>query len=286
VATEGRPDNDRSPWRHPLLLAIVPVVVAAALARMTIFGGSDSRHGELTNVNTPSTRVSEGISFRVDRDFDAYKTGWAAAFEGELPTTAQLPADVTYLSLFRWASSRGAIDIETSHLRLYVQNDGAERVAIRSIKAEVLDHAVPASGSLIAAPPAGENELIDLRFDLTHGDLVDAMTPVSEESATLEPYFSKRNVSLDPGESTELQLRISADGCLCRYQFAIEVIKPDSTVTIEVRDAAGRPFLISGRAQAYREQWIEGLLVCERHGLFPMQSELDVDCDHPASPAD
>ena len=226
-------------------------------------------------------KSSPGVSFRLERDWEEYRIGWSAAFEGPLPESSQLPTATAYVDKLRWAMARGAVDIEDSHLRLYLQNDGADRVTIRAIRAKVVERLAPISQTFLRAPSAGANELIPLLFNLDKGDSVAASTPVSvrgSPTTSLESFFAKNNVSLNPGETTDIQIGVSSHSCYCRYKFEVEIIKVDSTLTLEVGDSAGRPLTITAQSPTYSDRWYDGSLACSRSGLFRGDDKGAVDC--------
>ena len=260
-----------------MMLALVPAITGIVIAVMTIWGSSDP-----DPPSVPPTDGTAEIAHRIERDFNAYREGWSVAFDGPIPNTAQVPTSRnSYVALLEWAAARGAVDIGESHLRLYLQNDGADRVTIRAVRAKVVERLNPISQTFLRAPSAGANELIELLFDLDASDAVAASSFVSVPSSPttrLEAFFSKNNVTLDPGETIDMQLRVFTETCHCRYRFEIEVIKADSTVTLEVGDNAGRPFTITAQSEHYANQYFDGSLTCSKAGLYRANSASDVDC--------
>ncbi len=270
-------EREQSIWKHPFVLALVPAIAGILIAVITIRGSSDPQ----SRPAPPPTRSSVDIAHRIERDLDAYEDGWSVAFEGPLPATSQLPSNRTYVSLLEWAVARGAVDVRDSHLRLYLENNGADRVTIRAIRAKVVERLAPVSRTFLRAPSAGANELIQLQFDLDSGDIIPASTVVSAPSAPttrIDPFFSKNNVTLDPGETIDMQLHVSTRTCFCRYRFELEVVRADSTVTLEVGDNAGRPFAITAQSESYVERYFDGVLACQKPGLFRGDASGKVDC--------
>lgn len=264
---DGRPEKGaRSALKHPLILALVPAVTAVVVAVITVTSGG--RSSSPPAETTPPTRDAE-IAYRIERDLNEYSDGWQAAFADRLPETTQLPQDGKYTSLIQWAAARGAVDVGDSYLRIYVQNNGSERVTIRSIQAVVVERLQPMSKVLVHAPSAGLNEVASLDFDLDKADEVRAMhAPDPEKPSVVEDFFARNNVSLDPGESIDLGLHVSATTCHCRYRFAFEILKGTSTLTLEVSDQSGRPFQITGPTTPYAERFTDGGLACSKKGLF------------------
>lgn len=274
--------NDSSLLKHPFILAAIPAVAGIVAAVVSVLPESDASLPPQPAGNAQPPTASAGIAFRVDRDFDVYSDGWQAAFETALPSTTQLPEKLDYVSLLEWALARGAVEVGQSHLRLYLENDGRERVTVRNIKAKVVERSEPISQTLLTAPSAGVNELVDLRFDLDSGDLVQALTPASPDDDTeLQPFFLAKNISLEPTESTDIQLTVSTHSCFCRYFFEVEFVKADSVATLQIGDPSGRPLTISALAQDYSQRFSDGTLTCQIEGLFAESPEGEVDCTEP-----
>lgn len=276
----------RNRLQHPLVLVLVPALSAIAVAIITVAAQSDSSSKSsqtILQTPAPSVKRSPGVSFRLERDWEAYKEGWSVAFENRLPESSQYPVDRAsgYVDKLKWASARGAIDIGESNLRLYLQNDGVDRVTVRNLSAKVVERLAPISQTFLRAPSAGANELIQLRFNLDSADTVSTSTPVSlrgSPTTSLEQYFAKNNVTLDPGETIDFQIKVAAQSCSCRYRFEVEVIKVDSTLTLEIGDTAGRPLAITGRASSYVDRWFDGGLACSKSGMFRADEKNSVDC--------
>lgn len=155
---------------------------------------------------------------------------------------------------------------------------------MRGIEAKVTERLAPISDTLLSAPSAGGNDLIDLRFDLDSGDAVIAMTPASSPSAplVLVPFFSVKNISLEPGESVDLQIQASSRTCLCRYRLDVEIVTVGSTVVLQVTDTGGRPLAVSAQAPTYANSYLAGALICPSSGIFLEGRDRKVDCSRPA----
>lgn len=262
--------------RHPLVIAALTSITAIIVAVITLSSQPDSAPGP-----KPEQKTQGDIAFRVEPDFESYDEGWRVAFDGPLPDTAQYPYTADYVAKVKWAKTRGAIDIGESHLRLYLQNKGTERVTIRAVSAQVTERLDPLAATYMEAPSAGVNEIIHLEFDLDSGDVVPAIegtTDGSASSADAEPFFSARNVTLDPGETTDFRLTTRATRCLCKYRFELEIVKVDSTLKLEVGDSAGRPFAITGPAQSYVDRWMDGALACQRPSIVRTEMDGTPDC--------
>ncbi|WP_165606819.1 hypothetical protein, partial [Mycolicibacterium iranicum] len=239
----------------------------------------------------PPTPVAQegGLSFRLEPDLDEYRYGWEVAFDGPLPSTDDYPAgDPGYPEVYSWAKARGAIDVDESHLRLLLQNDGTERVTVRSIKAVVTSRLKPIAATYVMSPGAGTNDIVALGFDLDDGDEVSAQPDIqgaAPEAGANLPFFSTKNITLDPGESTDVKITTRTTECFCEYRFDIEVVKPDSTNILQIGGEAGRPFAISARAPEYANRFENGMLSCGTYGLFYVKT-LSVgrtaDCTKPA----
>jgi hypothetical protein len=280
--------KDTSRWpllKHPLAIAMVSSLTAIIVAVITI----SSQSGDNSEPDAPPrTQDSSqgGVAFRVEPDLAAYNPGWRAAFDRPLPAIADYPpAQYDYVAKLKWAKARGATDVEESHLRLYLQNDGADRVTLRAINAEVVERSTPVNVTFFEAPSAGLNDLIDLSFDLDSGDSVAAVEAAANAEAPSKggetSFFSTKNVTLDPGETTDIRLTTTTRRCLCRYRFVLEIVKVDSTLRLEVGDSAGRPFVISGRSPDYVDRWMDGGLACSKAGVFPADAAGSPDCSSP-----
>jgi len=268
--------------RHPLVIAGLSSLTAIVVAVISLSSGSDSPVAPTPATSAGPAQQRDGdVSHRVESDLQAYEAGWTVAFEGPLPDTAQYPmvdGDFDYVGKLRWAKTRGAVDVGESHLRLYLQNDGAERVTIRGVSAKVIERVTPIAQTYLESPSAGLNELIQLDFDLDAGDEVEAGEAGVEPGADAEPFFSTHNVTLDPGETTDFRITTRAAGCLCRYRFAVEIVTVDSTLTLEVGDSSGRPFAISGRAKSYDDRWLDAQLSCNAPGIVRVAADRTPDC--------
>jgi len=107
------------------------------------------------------------------------------------------------------------------------------------------------------------------------------MTPVSIPSSPttrLLQFFAEKNITLDPGETTDVKLDVFAKRCYCQYRFEIEMIRANSITTVEANGILGRPLMISGPADAYSDYWYDGRLACRKTGVFRADSSREVDC--------
>jgi hypothetical protein len=214
------------------------------------------------------------------------------AFDGPLPPVDDYPpGKPAYVQVYNWLKTRGAVDVNQSHLRLYLQNNGSDRVTVRSISAKVIERLSPMNTTYVQAPSAGTNDLVDLGFDLDSGDLVAAQPektgPEGSQADTSQlPFFSTKDVTLDPGESIDIKITTRTEHCHCRYNFEVEVVKADSTDTLDIADPNGRPFAITARAPDYVNAYEDGELGCLNNGLFHASKDqfgvLSGDCSRPA----
>ena len=264
--------------RHPFVIGALSSITAIIVAVITLSSQPDSAPDPKRDQKTQGD-----IAFRVEPDFEFYEEGWRVAFDGPLPDTAQYPdtGASDYVPKVKWAKTRGAIDIGESHLRLYLQNKGIERVTIRAVSAQVTERLDPLAQTYMEAPSAGVNEIIHLEFDLDSGDVVPAIKGTADgsaPSADAKPFFSTRNVTLDPGETADFRLTAKSTRCLCKYRFELEIVKVDSTLKLEVGDSAGRPFAITGPAQSYVDRWTDGGLACQRPSIVRTEADGTADC--------
>ncbi|ABM15237.1 hypothetical protein [Mycolicibacterium vanbaalenii] len=282
-----RQDGSRSRWTHPLTLAIIPAVASVIVGIFAIFPRPDPAPPDESS--SAAATHEDGISFRLEPDLEEYSGGWQVVFDGPLPSTDDYPpGKPRYADVYSWAKTRGAIDVDESHLRLLLQNDGAERVTIRSINAVVTSRKAPLLTTYVMSPGAGTNEIVALGFNLDDGDLVSAQPDVEPKSAEAEadlPFFSTKNITLDPGESTDVKITTRTTECLCLYKFEIEVVKPDSTATLEIGDESGGPLAISAHVPRYANRYENGMLACGEYGLFYVEATSSgrmADCSRPA----
>lgn len=275
--SESTDPQRHTTWKHPFVLALIPAITAVTIAVINI--RSSSPDPEPVPVTAAKSAVH--VSHRIEKDFDAYDDGWSVAFAGPLPSTAQRPVNARYPALLQWAAARGAIDVTDSHLRLFLQNDGTERVTIRAIRAKVVERLAPVTETFLKAPSAGSNELIELLFDLDRDDVIAASTPISIPSSpttALESFFSGNDITLDPGETIDMKLGVSTRTCFCRYRFELEIVRADSNVILDIGDDAGRPFEITALSNTYVNQYLDGGLACSKDGFVRMESASEVDC--------
>ena len=279
---------------HPLTLACVPVVgtiIVAVIALVPKYFPGPEPPSPSPSPTAPLGHQG-GVAFRVDTDVDAYRGHWAVAFDGPLPPVNDYPpGKPTYAQVYTWMKARGALDVGVSHLRLLLQNNGSERVTIRSISAKVIQRLRPVNATYVQAPSAGTNDLVDLGFDLDSGDLVAAQPEKSGPEASQAdtsnmPFFSTKDVTLDSGESTDIKITTRTALCHCSYRFEVEMVKPDSTDTLDIADIDGHPFAITAQAAQYTKAYEEGLLGCGNSGLFRLTKDQFgdqiADCGQPA----
>jgi hypothetical protein len=276
-------------WTHPLTIAAIPAVATVIVGAFALFSSPDpplQPKNTESSVDGGSTTQEGGVVFRVDPDLPEYGTGWWVAFDGPLPDTHDYPAGPpSYEKAYSWVSARGGVDVGESHLRMYLENEGKERVTIRSINAKVISRAEPIAVTEVVSPGAGTNDLVSLVFDLDSGDLVAARPEklgAGRDVDTSEmPFFSTKNVTLDPGESTDIKITTKTDGCHCLYKFEVEMVRPDATNTLQIGGVGGRPFEITGPAERYSDTYQNGQLSCMTSGLFKTHDRV-VDCNQPA----
>ena len=79
------------------------------------------------------------------------------------------------------------------------------------------------------SPSAGTNDLVALAFNLDDGDLVkaqpEALGSGKQADTSNVPFFTSKNVTLDPGESTDVKITTRTTNCHCLYKFQIVVVK-------------------------------------------------------------
>jgi hypothetical protein len=287
----ARRGSSRNRLTHPLTLALIPAVASVLVGIFALLPESDP--DPQPNTNDASTSVSPpvgheaGIAFRVETDLEEYKGGWEVAFDGPLPPTDDFPDKPGYVQAYSWAKTRGAVDVDESHLRLLLQNNGPDRVTVRSISAQVISRMSPINTTDVVSPSAGTNDLVALGFNLDEGDLVSAQPETLGGGGRADtsnlPFFSTKNVTLDPGESTDVKITTRTEHCHCLYKFQVVIVKLDSTTTLDIGDVNGRPLSITARAPQYQNSYENGQLGCSRVALFHKKdSGLGLDCDRPA----
>jgi hypothetical protein len=282
----------RPTWRsvltNPLTLVLVPAVASIIVALIALPKSCSGPHLDQKSASPgPKTAQQGGIAFRVDTDLDAYRGQWAVAFDGPLPQTNDFPTGKPrYTDVYSWAKTRGAVDVGQSHRRLLLQNSGSDRITIRSISAKVIERLSPIAVTYVQAPSAGTNDLVDLGFNLDSGDVVAAQPektgPEGSQADTSNlPFFSTKDVTLDPGESTDIKITARTAHCHCTYDFEVQVVKPNSTDTLEISDVNGRPLAITAPAEQYQNRYEDGQLACQSYSLFHMSGAM-ADCSRPA----
>jgi hypothetical protein len=286
----ARRGSPRSKLTHPLTLAVIPAAASVLVGVFALLPSSDPdpqpNTNESTSGNSPVGHEA-GIAFRVDTDLEEYAGGWDVAFEGPLPPTDDFPDKPGYVEAYSWAKTRGGVDVDESYLRLLLQNNGPDRVTIRSISAQVISRMSPINTTYVKSPSAGTNDLVALGFNLDEGDLVSAQPETQGGGRRADtsnlPFFSTKNVTLDPGESTDVKITTRTEHCHCLYKFQVVVVKPDSTTTLDIGDVNGRPLSITARAPQYQNSYENGQLGCARPGLFHTEvSGRGLECNRPA----
>lgn len=289
----GKPASasSRNPWTHPLTIAAIPAVATVIVGAFALFPRPDPQpqpqpNNTETSVDGGHVTQEDGVVFRIDPDLPEYRGGWWVAFDGPLPDTDDYPTGPpSYEKAYSWVSARGGVDVGESHLRMLLENNGQDRVTIRSINAKVIRRLEPIAVTDVVSPSAGTNDLVALAFDLDSGDLVVAQPEklgAGRDTDTSEmPFFSTKNVTLDPGESADIKITTRAQDCHCLYTFVVEMVKPDATSTLEIGGTGGRPFAITGPAKRYATTYGNGQLSCMTSGLFESQNGV-VDCNKPA----
>ena len=262
----------------PFVLALIPAVAAIVVAVITISPKSDSPSPP------PVTRVSSDVSYRIEPDLNLRGDGWKSVFDGPLPSSSGLPSKDDYAAAYQWASTRGAVDVGESFYRLQVVNNGAERLTIQAIRANVIDRASPMNKTSLSAPSAGATPLVSLLFDLDTGDRVDAQKTSGFGLAPQGSYFDANDVTLNPGETQQFKLSVVARTCLCHYKFELDILKGTAAEQLEIADELGHPFAITGPAASYNETWTYATLECRTSRIVAQSGGPDgpADCSRPS----
>jgi hypothetical protein len=137
--------------------------------------------------------------------------------------------------------------------------------------------------TFVMSPSARTNDLVALGFDLVEAQPETLGSGRRADTSGL-PFFSTKNVTLDPGESTDIKLTTQTDHCHCLYKLQIVIVKPDSTTTLDIGDVNGRPLAITALAQQYQDSYGNGQLGCMQRRLFhykPPEAKHMIDCSRP-----
>lgn len=259
----GEPGGN-SKWRHPLTLATIPALAAVLAAVVALLPKCDS--DQPSAATTPGTVSQSGVAFRVDEGGLGPPDAWMLAFDGPLPPLTGAPENRDARDWYSWATTRGAVVVQSGTLRLLMDNQGSDRVNIRSIRARIVDRLPPIDQTLITAPAAGAEPLTTIAFDLDKGDSVDGVEVESPlyggPPPSHPPYFAENNITLNPGETEELNIIPYTGSCYCRFLLEIEIVDTKSTQTLEIGDRSGRPFELTADHGHFRAEHILGHLQC------------------------
>jgi hypothetical protein len=121
------------------------------------------------------------------------------------------------------------------------------------MRVHIVKRESPISGTLFYGEPQGEGEAIGLAFNLDASDPIALRT---DESGlpTNQAYFSKKFVSLQPGEPTVFNILAYTKKCYCEWELVIDTVVAGKSQKLIVRDE-GRPFRTTALASSYGEAY-------------------------------
>jgi hypothetical protein len=179
---------------------------------------------------------------------------WAAPF-------SDVPRDLALVE----AAKRGAIDANSSLVRLNLRGSGPERITVQRVRVVVSERNRPLRGVFFPAERGGNAELRFMRADLDTGKIL----WVNE---ALEPVPPKA-VFVTDREEENIDLVAVTDSCDCRWHLELTYTADGKTGTSVVRAPGGKDFRTTSTRDAAvvepgtdicRESPVAGPPLCKR----------------------
>jgi hypothetical protein len=142
---------------------------------------------------------------------------------------------------------------ESTPLRIIVSGNRSSPVVIQDMHVHILKRESPISGSLFYGEPQGEGNTIGLAFNLDAPDPI-ALRTGKEGLPTDQPYFSRKFVTLQPGEPIVFNILAYTKRCYCEWELVIDTVVAGKSQKLVVRDE-GQPFRTTALASSYGEAY-------------------------------
>lgn len=224
---------------------IVAAIITAVLP--TILHGSDNGPSSSAETASPSAvpppttlTSSSGLTVQSSTFFEP---GVDTSFvtQNKFEPTGQLAAalvnapSIAYLSIFYNA---GAINLAQTVLRLVFTGESQQGVRILNITPIILKRAAPWHGDLFYFPLQGEAPIIRTSLD------VDDSFPTVTDSATDQPYFEEKTITLHQGEQAVVTTQVTATRGFVAFTLRVDYLVGTQQREITITNR-GRPFELS-----------------------------------------
>ncbi|GHG44963.1 hypothetical protein ACHL6L_39705 [Amycolatopsis sp. A24] len=131
-----------------------------------------------------------------------------------------------------WMRAHGSFDVGAIRATVVVQAID-QPVRVVGVKALVEKKSAPLSATILYTPPDGSDEVEKADLDL------DAQHPAA-------PVFAQKTISLQPGESTVLDVRASATRFAVVWRIGVDVVADGLAQTVTIGNLDSGPFRTTG----------------------------------------
>ncbi|MFD1044335.1 hypothetical protein ACFQ1S_01360 [Kibdelosporangium lantanae] len=147
-------------------------------------------------------------------------------------------------------TTAGAASLKHQLIRLHLEGPLGQEVAVTDIRPVIHTKQAPLNGSLVWAPPQGEENSSEVLLNLDDPFAV-VRTSVYEESrrqrVPTAPFFPAHTIKLSDGETHEVVVTANATGYSYEYELAVVYQSGTEIKQVLVNDA-GHTFRVSGIA--------------------------------------
>jgi hypothetical protein len=154
---------------------------------------------------------------------------------GQVAATLVNAPSPAYLSIFRNA---GAVNQAQTVLRLVFTGESRQGIRILNITPIIRKRAAPWHGDLFMFPPQGEAPTVRTSLDL------DNTFPTVKDSATGQPYFEGKTITLQQGEQEVVIMQVTANRGFVAYALRVDYLVGTQQRDIIINDH-GQPFELS-----------------------------------------
>lgn len=154
---------------------------------------------------------------------------------GQVAATLVNAPSPEYLSVFR---NVGAVNQAQTVLRLVFTGESPQGIRILNITPIILKRAAPWHGDLFEFPLQGEASTVRTSLDL------DGTFPTVEDSATGEPYFEEKTITLQQGDQEVVIMQVTTSLGFVAYTLRVDYLVGTQQRDVIINDH-GQPFELS-----------------------------------------
>jgi hypothetical protein len=216
----------------PVAVAALGAVVSASILNISTNGVKATR----ALISPPAPKIAVLTMGQFDSpvaDYGPDGPVWAAPF-------SDVPRDLSFVE----AAKHGAIDANSSLVRLNLRGSGPERITVQKVRVVVSARNRPLRGVFFPAERGGNAELRFMRADLDTGKIV----WVNE---ALEPVPPKA-IFVTDREEENIDLVAVTDSCDCRWHLELTYTADGKTGTSVVRAPGGKDFRTTSTRRSAR----------------------------------